>query len=152
LFYLLDLDPGQPITADSGEFSDWRWFPRSVVAAWPVERTDPELGRFLAKLDRQRTAANLRQPFLKCVLLFRRRSRPAVRAGIAEHGSHATLIELTSRRQVPRLLTGLGDHPAGTHRRADSAGRARGRPGGPEGDLGSCSTCKGTTSDRWRRG
>jgi 8-oxo-dGTP diphosphatase len=62
LFYLLALDPRQPVTADPGEFSDWGWFPRTEVAAWPAGRTDPEFGRFLAKLDRQRAGRNLQEP------------------------------------------------------------------------------------------
>ncbi len=46
--------------------------------------------------------------FLRWVAGFRRRRAPAVRACIAEHGAHATLIELTSRRQVNRLIAQLG--------------------------------------------
>jgi adenylate kinase family enzyme len=52
--------------------------------------------------------------FLTYIALFRRRTRPAVRRCIAEHGGHAVLIELTSRRQVQRLLTDLGDQPTRT--------------------------------------
>jgi adenylate kinase family enzyme len=60
-------------------------------------------------------------PFLRYVLMFRRHSLPAVRTCVAEYGSHTTLIELTSRRQVHRLLAGLGDRPASMDRRADGA-------------------------------
>ncbi|MEV0136826.1 topology modulation protein [Dactylosporangium sp. NPDC050688] len=46
--------------------------------------------------------------FLRWVVGFRRRRAPAVRACIAEHGAHAVLIELNSRRQVNRLIARLG--------------------------------------------
>lgn len=42
--------------------------------------------------------------FLVYIWRFRRRSRPAVRRCVAEHGRHAVLIEVTSRRQANRLL------------------------------------------------
>jgi len=45
--------------------------------------------------------------FLRYVVLFRRRHAPAVRRCIAEHGSHAALVEVTSRRQANRLLVAL---------------------------------------------
>lgn len=50
LWWLLELDPAQRITADLGEFSGWGWHPRRDVAGWPAGRTDPELGRFLTKV------------------------------------------------------------------------------------------------------
>lgn len=56
LWFLLALDPGQPITPDPGEFAGWDWYPCADVIAWPTERTDPQLGRFLAKLGRLRSA------------------------------------------------------------------------------------------------
>jgi adenylate kinase family enzyme len=46
--------------------------------------------------------------FLRWVVTFRRRRAPAVRACIAKHGAHAVQIELTSRRQVNRLIARLG--------------------------------------------
>lgn len=46
--------------------------------------------------------------FLRWVLAYRRQHAPTVRACIAQHGAHAVLIELTSRRQVNRLITRLG--------------------------------------------
>ncbi|GAA2630451.1 hypothetical protein GCM10010399_73000 [Dactylosporangium fulvum] len=39
-------------------------------------------------------------------------ARTVVRRCIADHGGHAVLIELTSHRQVERLLTQLGEQPA----------------------------------------
>ncbi|WP_327009801.1 hypothetical protein OHA72_22755 [Dactylosporangium sp. NBC_01737] len=48
------LDLEQPITPDRGEFTGWGWYPRAEVIAWPAERTDPQLGRFLTKLGRLR--------------------------------------------------------------------------------------------------
>ncbi|GAA3298413.1 NUDIX domain-containing protein [Dactylosporangium vinaceum] len=51
LWWLLDLDPAQRIAADPGEFSGWGWHPRREVAGWPAGRTDPELGRFLSKVE-----------------------------------------------------------------------------------------------------
>ncbi|GAB3844574.1 topology modulation protein [Dactylosporangium cerinum] len=45
--------------------------------------------------------------FLRYVLGFRRRHAPTVRAHIAAHGEHAELFEVTSRRQVNQLITGL---------------------------------------------
>jgi adenylate kinase family enzyme len=50
--------------------------------------------------------------FLVYIWRFRRQSRPAVRACIAEHGGHAVLIDVTSRRHVARLLTQLGEQPS----------------------------------------
>jgi adenylate kinase family enzyme len=62
--------------------------------------------------------------FLAYLVRFRGRTRPAVRQRIAEHGRHAVLIELTSRRQVERLLAKLGEQPAWTGRgRAGPADR-----------------------------
>jgi 8-oxo-dGTP diphosphatase len=55
LWFPLALDRGQPITPDPGEFAGWGWYPRTDVMAWPVQRTDPQLGRFLTKLRRLRT-------------------------------------------------------------------------------------------------
>ncbi|WP_432832963.1 topology modulation protein [Dactylosporangium sp. CA-092794] len=49
--------------------------------------------------------------FLTYIVRFRRRTGPAVRRCIADYGSHAVLVELTSRRQVQRWLAHL-------HRRA----------------------------------
>lgn len=49
--------------------------------------------------------------FLAYVWRYRRRTRPRVRRCIADHGRHATLIELTSRRQANRFLTTLADRP-----------------------------------------
>jgi len=46
--------------------------------------------------------------FLRYVMAFRRRHAPRVRACIAEHGAHAVLIEVTSRRQANQLITRLG--------------------------------------------
>lgn len=46
--------------------------------------------------------------FLRYVVGYRRNCAPAMRRCIAEHGRQTTLIELTSRRQVRRLLTRLG--------------------------------------------
>ncbi|MGI5185420.1 topology modulation protein [Dactylosporangium sp. CA-152071] len=48
---------------------------------------------------------------LRYVLSFRRRFAPRVRACIAEHGPHATLIEVTSRRQADQLIARLGHDP-----------------------------------------
>jgi 8-oxo-dGTP diphosphatase len=50
LWWVLELDPREPVRPDPGEFSDWRWYPRREVAGWPTGRTDPELGRMLRKL------------------------------------------------------------------------------------------------------
>lgn len=41
--------------------------------------------------------------FLTYIVRFRARTRPAVRRHIAEHGRHAELIELTSRRQADQF-------------------------------------------------
>lgn len=51
LWFLLDLDPGQPLRPDPGEFSDAGWFPSRDVAAWPAGQTDPQMARMLRKLD-----------------------------------------------------------------------------------------------------
>jgi 8-oxo-dGTP pyrophosphatase MutT (NUDIX family) len=51
LWWLLHLDPAEPVHADHGEFSGWGWFPRREVTAWPTQRTDPELTRMLRKVD-----------------------------------------------------------------------------------------------------
>jgi 8-oxo-dGTP diphosphatase len=56
LWFPLALDPGQSITPDPGEFAGWGWYPRADVITWPTETTDPQLGRFLIKLGRLRTA------------------------------------------------------------------------------------------------
>lgn len=45
--------------------------------------------------------------FLTYIVRFRRRTGPAVRQRITEHGGHAVLIELTSRRQVQQWLAQL---------------------------------------------
>ncbi|MEV0131414.1 NUDIX domain-containing protein [Dactylosporangium sp. NPDC050688] len=52
LWFPLALDPEQPITPDPGEFAGWGWYPRAEVIAWPAERSDPQLARFLTKLGR----------------------------------------------------------------------------------------------------
>ncbi|MGI5243126.1 topology modulation protein [Dactylosporangium sp. CA-139066] len=59
--------------------------------------------------------------FLRYVVGFRRRHAPRVRACIAEQGSHAVLIEATSRRQVNQFLARLGGSVA------DPGGTAGGR-------------------------
>ncbi|MER7006520.1 NUDIX domain-containing protein [Dactylosporangium sp. NPDC000555] len=51
LWFLIDLHPNDPMAPDPGEFSDAGWFPRTEVAGWPAERTDPQMARALAKLD-----------------------------------------------------------------------------------------------------
>ena len=55
LWFALLLDPEEPITPDPGEFTGWGWYPCTEVVAWPAERTDPHLARFLTKLRRLRT-------------------------------------------------------------------------------------------------
>ncbi|MFG2042134.1 NUDIX domain-containing protein [Dactylosporangium sp. NPDC048998] len=57
LWFPLLLASDQPITPDSGEFAGWGWYPRAEVIAWPAERTDPHLGRFLGKFGRLRNTA-----------------------------------------------------------------------------------------------
>ena len=47
--------------------------------------------------------------FLRFVLRYRHRHAPAARKSITAHGSHAELLELTSRRQVRQLLARLSD-------------------------------------------
>lgn len=50
LWFLLALRPDEPVVPDPGEFSDSGWFPRAEIARWPIERTDPQMPRLLAKL------------------------------------------------------------------------------------------------------
>ncbi|MGE0623212.1 MAG: NUDIX domain-containing protein [Pseudomonadales bacterium] len=47
LWYLLQGDRLEQLEIDGGEFNDVRWFHRDEV---PLERSDPHMGRFLAKL------------------------------------------------------------------------------------------------------
>lgn len=47
LWYLLRGDSTQPLDYDKGEFRGIAWFP---IDALPLERSDPQLGRFAAKL------------------------------------------------------------------------------------------------------
>ena len=51
LWYLVTRDRNQSIQFDSHEFAGVRWFQFSDV---PLERSDPHLGRFLAKLAKER--------------------------------------------------------------------------------------------------
>ena len=48
LWYVIQADRCVEMTFDSSEFSSVRWFPVGEV---PVERTDPHMTRFLAKLQ-----------------------------------------------------------------------------------------------------
>ncbi len=43
-------DEEQEVTPDPREFRGVRWFPLDASAAWPVERFDPHMGRFVQKL------------------------------------------------------------------------------------------------------
>ena len=47
LWYVVLASQTQPLKFDKSEFSDVRWFPFSHV---PLGRTDPHMGRFIAKL------------------------------------------------------------------------------------------------------
>lgn len=47
LWYLLRADRTQALTFDASEFRSVRWFHRDAV---PLDRSDPHMGRFLAKL------------------------------------------------------------------------------------------------------
>lgn len=54
LWYVLQGDRTRPLQFDATEFHAVRWFP---IAEVPLERSDPHMGRFLAKLRRSRIAA-----------------------------------------------------------------------------------------------
>lgn len=49
LWYVVRRDRDRALDVDQGEFRAARWFPFADV---PLERSDPNLGRFLAKLQR----------------------------------------------------------------------------------------------------
>ncbi len=51
LWYVVHAGRAQPIKFDENEFHDIRWF---AFAEAPLHRSDPHLGRFLKKLERQR--------------------------------------------------------------------------------------------------
>ncbi|AMO99161.1 NUDIX domain protein [Collimonas arenae] len=48
LWYVVRASKDQPIRFDEREFNEVRWFPFAEV---PIERTDPHMQRFLAKLN-----------------------------------------------------------------------------------------------------
>ena len=48
LWYVLNGNRDQPLVYDTSEFTQIKWFRRSEV---PLDRADPNLGRFLSKLD-----------------------------------------------------------------------------------------------------
>ena len=50
IWYVLEGDREAPIDFDDSEFNDAKWFHRKEV---PMNRTDPEMGRFLSKLYQQ---------------------------------------------------------------------------------------------------
>jgi hypothetical protein len=49
LWYVVQGDRSATLQFDESEFNEVRWFPFSQA---PVQRSDPHLGRFLAKLAR----------------------------------------------------------------------------------------------------
>ncbi|WP_426504443.1 hypothetical protein ACPPVO_43740 [Dactylosporangium sp. McL0621] len=51
LWFLLDLGRDARLAPDPVEFTGYGWFPRAEVAAWPIEQTDPQMARALAKLN-----------------------------------------------------------------------------------------------------
>lgn len=57
LWYVVRADIGQPLFFDQSEFAAVRWFPLAEV---PLERTDPHMSRFIAKLGSARHSS---QPF-----------------------------------------------------------------------------------------
>jgi 8-oxo-dGTP diphosphatase len=62
LWYVVSAPRNQPISFDEQEFGSVNWFPYSDA---PLQRSDPHLARFLAKLNnplRSATAVNVAQP------------------------------------------------------------------------------------------
>jgi len=53
------LAPRCALTADPVEVSGHGWFRRADVVGWPVGRSDPQMGRALAKFDAHRRAARV---------------------------------------------------------------------------------------------
>lgn len=66
LWYVVQGDRSAPLAFDRSEFNDARWFPFSQV---PLERSEPHLKRFLAKLAPSDTEALL-EPFRHDVTLM----------------------------------------------------------------------------------